>query len=178
MDFELEQIFAKVSGENVENPATRIVSESDKAQIDFAFEQIFSGQSVLEWMTGIQLIDAWKVALDKLRNFIFSIQEQSYVVDYLHHAVFAFRKKQINQTLQTSIHANEYMQYPKSKYTQIEQSAKEKIQDGIDIIKSLLSVADYQYGMKHNNTKNTQNNLSYSHDYDNSRELEYERTRK
>lgn len=180
MDFELEQIFEKVSGENLENRAQNIVSESDKAQIEFAFGEIFSGLSVLEWMNNIKLIDAWKIALDKLRDFIFSIQDQSYIVDYLRPAVFRFRRKQVKQTLQSSIHANEYMHYPKSEYPQIEESAKQKIQTGIDIIQSLLSSGYYQYGAKHVTQKNQSNtnDLLKLHSREQERELERERTRK
>ena len=180
MDFELEQIFEKVSGENLENRAQNIVSESDKAQIEFAFDEIFSGLSVLEWMNNIKLIDAWKIALDKLRDFIFSIQDQSYIVDYLRPAVFRFRRKQVKQTLQPSIHANEYMHYPKSEYPRIEESAKQKIQTGIDIIKSLVSSGYYQYGAKHEiqNNKNNTNDLIKSYNREHEREHERERTRK
>ncbi len=151
MDFELDKIMAKVSGENRENMAQYIISNTDKAQIDFAFNEIFSGISLLEWMKKITLADAWKIALDKLRDFVFSIQEQSYVVDYLHNAVFEFRKKQIKQTLETSIHANEYIQCPANKYDELKEKANSKIQTGTDIIKNLLANPAYkQNGTKSN----------------------------
>jgi len=60
MNFELEKILAKVSGENAENFAERVISDSDKAQINFAFNQMFSGLSLLEWMQNVPLADAWK----------------------------------------------------------------------------------------------------------------------
>ena len=45
MDFDIEKILVKASGENVDKYANRVISDSDKAQIDFAFEEMFSGLS-------------------------------------------------------------------------------------------------------------------------------------
>ena len=47
MSFDLDQVMAKVSGENTEDFAAKhIISDVDKAQVNFAFSEMFSGLSL------------------------------------------------------------------------------------------------------------------------------------
>lgn len=137
MDFEIEKLLAKVSGENVENFAAHVISDTDKKQINFAFEQMFNGISLLEWMKGGLLVDAWNVALDKVRDFIFGLEESSYIIDYLRVAVFDFRKHK-SKDFHNSVHACEYF-HSDANVGILEKSAKEKIQNGIDIIMNIIA---------------------------------------
>ena len=155
MNFELEKILAKVSGENAENFAKRVISDSDKAQINFAFNQMFSGLSLLEWMQNVPLADAWKKTLDKMRDFIFSIDEKNYIIDYLRVAIFDF-KKQIMKMLTASVHAGEFMQYDSGQRPELEKTANERIQNGIDIIKNILSNPHDAKNENHKSNQNTQ----------------------
>lgn len=172
MNFELEKIFAKVSGENVENFAERILTDSEKAQIKFAFNQIFSGLSTIEWMNNVTLKIAWTITLDKMRRFIFSLPEKNYVVDYLQVAVFEHRKHTL-KILESSMHINEYIQIRDDERAELEKSANEKIQTGINIIKNLLSAPRDSMPTKENVNMN-ENILQM----DRQREYEHERTRK
>jgi hypothetical protein len=138
MDFDTEKLLAKVSGKNVENFSDCIISDATKAQVDFAFNQMFSGLSLLQWMRGGTLRDSWNSALDKIRDFIFSLEDRNYLTDYLYHAVFDFRKN-IIKTVFPSVHANEYCNCPIQKQTELEVDAEQKVKQGIDIIRSLLS---------------------------------------
>lgn len=174
MDIELENIFAKISGENIDYASLRVISDTDKAQVDFALNEIFSGLSLLEWMNKCTLTDAWKIALDKLRGYIFSITEQTYIVDYLRHAVFDFRHKKLRD-LQSSIHANEYIQCSTNKYNELEEQANSKIQTGVDIIRDLLANPEYKQPIT-NNTKTAVQTNVMQHTKEN--EKEYERVRK
>ena len=72
MNFDTEKLFAKVAGENVENFANCVMSDSAKAQINFAFNQIFQGLSFVEWMRQVPLMTAWDMALNKMYDFVFS----------------------------------------------------------------------------------------------------------
>jgi len=135
MDFDVEKLLVKASGENVENYANTIVSDIDKAQIDFAFDEMFSGLSLLHWIKKNTLSDSWKITLDDMRDFMFSIKETGFVVDYLRKAIFAYRTKKL-KALESSVHANEYC--PCEKNDILEKNAKEKIQNGIDIIMNII----------------------------------------
>lgn len=174
MNIELDNIFAKISGENIDYASLRVISDTDKAQVNFALNELFSGLSLLEWMNKCTLADAWKIAMDKLRDYIFSITEQTYIVDYLRHAVFDFRRKTLHD-LQSSIHANEFIQYPSDKHPELEESAHIKIQTGMDIIKNLLAQPAYKQPIK-NNTKPTKQANIMQHTKENERE--YERVKK
>ncbi len=176
MNIELENIFAKISGENIDNISLRVIRDTDKAQVNLALNEMFSGLSLLEWMNKITLADAWKIAMDKLRDYIFSITEQTYIVDYLRHAVFDFRHKTLND-LQSSIHANEFIQYPSSKYPELEKSARIKIQKGIDIIQNLLAQPAYKHPVK-NNTKTAVRANMMQRTKEIEREYERERVKK
>lgn len=138
MDFEIDKILAKVSGKNVENFSNCIISDTVKAQIDFAFNQMFSGLSVLQWIDGGTLSEAWTVALDKMRDFVFSLSDKNYVTDYLYHAVFDF-KKNIVKTVFPSVHANEYCNCPVQQQKELKTDANQKVKQGMDIIMSLVS---------------------------------------
>jgi len=171
MDFETEKILAKVAGENTENFAERVIDNSTKAQINFAFEQMFTGLSVLEWGRGVTLGEAWNKALDKMRDFIFSIENKNYIVDYLRVAVFEHRK-QVLKTMTSSMHVNEYIRSTPQQQSELEKSANEKIQNGIDIIKSVLAVPTAAVReQKGNNNELVFQNIK-------EREHEKERTRK
>ena len=168
MDFEIEKLLAKVSGENVENFAACVISDTDKKQIDFAFEEMFNGLSLLEWMRGGLLVDAWNVALDKMRDFIFGINETNYVVDYLRVAVFDFRKNK-SKNFHNSVHVCEYFQTDTNSNI-LKKAAREKIQNSVDIIKNLISVPKTC-------AKKQKANQNIC-DFQKEREVENERTRK
>ena len=135
MDFDIEKLLVKASGENVEHYMNAVISDTDKAQIEYAFDEIFSGLSLLHWIEKITLSDAWKKTLDDMRDFIFSIKETGFAVDYLRKAIFAYKTKKL-KALDSSVHANEYC--PCDKNNILEKSAKEKIQNGTDIIMNII----------------------------------------
>lgn len=174
MDFDTEKLLAKVSGANVENFAQTFITDIDRAQIEFAFNQMFSGLSLLEWMNNIILIDAWNIALDKMRDFIFSINEKNYVVDFLHNEVFEYRKKTFKM-VQGSVHSKEYFQCPQQKRQNLIDDSQNKVNQGMEIIMNLIHGANNQNVQKQ---KNIQNNkiLQNTKEYEYVRE--YERTKK
>jgi len=138
MNFDFEKLMAKVSGENTEDFSKRIISDSDKKYINFAIDQMFIGLSLLEWMKHVTLADAWRVSLDIVRDYVFSMIGQSYILDYMRRSVFDHRQ-QIVKKLTDSPHTNEYIQYPPEQFPELEKSANEKIKNAIDILQSCLS---------------------------------------
>ena len=139
MDFNFEQLMAKVSGENAKDFTKRVISDSDKKQIKFAFDQMFIGLSLLEWMKqGVTLADAWKVSFDKMRDFVFNISGEDYILDCLRVIVYEHRN-QTTKMLSNSEHLNEYINYPVEQFPELENSANEKIKNAIDIIQNIVS---------------------------------------
>jgi len=174
MDFNFEQLMAKVSGENAKDFTKRVISDSDKKQIKFAFDQMFIGLSLLEWMKqGVTLADAWKVSLDKMRDFVFNISGEDYILDYLRVSVYEHRN-QTTKMLSNSEHLNEYINYPVEQFPQLEMSANEKIQNAIDIIKNVLSTP---HSANVENKKENVDEQILQRLNEHSREKEYERER-
>lgn len=138
MSLDFEKLMAKVSGENTKDFAKRIISNADKQQIKFAFDQMFVGLSLLEWMKKVTLGDAWRISLDKMRDYIFSINGEDYILDYLRVSVYEHRQ-QTMKMLSDSEHTNEYINYPVEQFPELEKSATAKIQNAVDIIKNFLS---------------------------------------
>lgn len=163
MDFDIEKLLIKASGENVESYTNTIISDADKAQIEFAFDEIFSGLSLLYWMKKITLADAWKNTLDDMRDYIFSIKETGFAVDYLRKAIFAYKTKKL-KALESSVHANEYCPCDESKNNILEKSAKEKIQNGIDIIMNIIHKPKQTKVLKQNLNQNIKTNQQ-EHEY-------------
>ncbi len=135
VDFDIEKLLVKASGENVENYTNTVIGDIEKAQIEFAFDEMFSGLSLLHWVKKNTLSDSWKITLNDMRDFVFSINETGFAVDYLRKAVFAYRTKKL-KALESSVHANEYC--PCDENNILEKSAKEKIQNGTDIIMNII----------------------------------------
>ena len=171
MDFEFEKILAKISGENTERFATNVISANDKNQINFAFNQMFTGLSTLEWLNGGTLSDAWNIALDRMRDLIFSINEKNYVTDYLQIAVFEHRKI-TKRMITDSVHAQEFLSCDEIKRKELSNDAKQKIEESIQIIKSILSKSGY---VKKDVVIHENNNFNVKQK---EREHEYERERK
>lgn len=137
MDFDIEKILVKASGENVESYMTTVISDADKAQITFAFDEMFSGLSLLHWTQNMLLVDAWKLSLEDIRDFVFSIDDQGFVVDYLRKEIFKYKTKKL-KALEASVHSNEYFSCDNAKQHILEESAKEKIHNGMEIIKNIV----------------------------------------
>ena len=176
MNFEFEKLMAKVSGENTENFAKRVLSESDKHQIGFALNQMFVGLSLLEWMKHVTLANAWRASLDKMRDFVFSIDGQNYVLEYLRAAVFEHRQK-MQKLFTDSLYANEYIHYPTEQFPELKKSAYEKIQNALEILKNILS------NPNDTKTEKTPENIDVQilqrfNEREHNREHEHERVRK
>lgn len=178
MNVELEKMFMKLSGQNADDLAANVISRDDKIQIKIAFDEMFSGLSLLEWMQNNTLANAWNIAMNKLCQYIFSIPGQGLIMEYLHQAAFDF-KKQTLRNLQSSLHANEFIQYPATEFPKLEKMANNKIDTGVNIIKSLLAKSTYVKDVKYKaNTTTKENDLQLVKEKEYEREREYERVKK
>lgn len=91
MDFDTSKMLSMISGHNRNETDMTAVSDETKSQIDNAIENIFVGKSILVWVNGGKLMDAWNTALDQLREELFCIPKISLVVEYLRIAIFNHR---------------------------------------------------------------------------------------
>ena len=134
MDFDFEKTLAMLSGQSAQDFDAIQISETDKTIINNAIEVLFTGISLQQWLTGVQLGQAWTNAFDILRDIVFSIPIENSATKYVRFATFEHIRK--NKIKMTSVaHTNEYIKCPPEKRDAWNADAESKIQDGLDIIR-------------------------------------------
>ena len=134
MDFDFEKTLAMLSGQSAQDFDAIQISEADKTIINNAIEVLFTGISLQQWLTGVQLGQAWTNAFDILRDIVFSIPIENHATKYVRFATFEHIRK--NKIKMTSVaHTNEYIKCPPEKRDAWNADAESKIQDGLDIIR-------------------------------------------
>lgn len=88
MDSDVSKILAMVNGHDRHDSAVATIAEQDQEKINDAIESIFMGKSILLWLQGGKLVDAWTRALDEVRSELFAIPNKCCAVAYLRTAVF------------------------------------------------------------------------------------------
>ena len=109
MNANTSKIMAMINGKNRNDVSLDSIPKEICIQIDNAIESIFLGKSMLIWVNGGKLIDAWQCALDNLREEMFAIPNKSVRVEYLRRAVFNHRKNwkiKMNQSDERNSFAN------------------------------------------------------------------------
>jgi len=101
MTQDLSKIIAMASGQNRNHFDMDLVPVATREQIDTAFDNIFLGKSLLLWIKGGRLVDAWNTVLDAMRDDVFNIPITSTITEYLRIAIFQHRKKWHAKMLQS-----------------------------------------------------------------------------
>ena len=134
MDVEFEKTLAMLSGQSAQDFDDVQISDADKTIINNAIEVLYTGISLQQWLTGIQLGQAWMNACDILRDIIFAIPIQNPMTRYVQIATFEhIRKTKIKMT--SVAHTNECINCPDDKRNAWNADADAKINNGMDIIR-------------------------------------------
>ena len=134
MDFEFEKTLAMLSGQSAQDFDALQISEDDKTIINNAIEVLFTGICLQQWLTGIQLGQAWTKSFDILRDTIFAIPVENLMTRHVRWATFEhIRKAKIKMT--AVAHTNEYIKCPDEKRDAWNADAEAKIQNGLEIIR-------------------------------------------
>ena len=134
MDFEFEKTLAMLSGQSAQDFDALQISEDDKTIINNAIEVLFTGICLQQWLTGVQLGQAWNKSFDILRDTIFAIPVENLMTKYVRWATFEhIRKTKIKMT--SVAHTNEYIKCPDEKRNAWNEDAETKIQNGMEIIR-------------------------------------------
>lgn len=134
MDFDFEKTLAMLSGQSAQDFDAVQINDADKTIINNAVEVLFTGISLQQWLTGVQLGVAWTKSFDILRDIVFAIPIENLATKYVRFATFEhIRKMKIKMT--ATAHTNEYIKCPPEKREAWNADAESKIQDGLDIIR-------------------------------------------
>ena len=120
----------------------------------------------------VAALSKYAITLSLHSDFIFSLPGKNYITDYLHIAVFDFKKNTL-KTVKSSVHANEFFNCPADKIDELKTTAQDKIKQGTDIIMNLISEPDKCCVEK---IQTIEKNYSYQKTKEH--EQEYERERK
>ncbi|MBR5625884.1 MAG: hypothetical protein IKW67_03845 [Alphaproteobacteria bacterium] len=174
MDKDFEKISALLNGEQIDSYYKNQLTDADKAQIDNAIETLFSGLSLDNWLKGEKLMDAWKAALDTIREMIFSIRLQNPAVLYARQAVFEHRKKW-HIKIVYSPHGHETINCSPEKHEQYQENANEKIQNGMEMLRKKF--LEFESGTPKQQPEKKQIHKTTNLQMVMTRENEHERTR-
>jgi len=95
--FNMEKALAMAAGQDINVFYDNRVSEDDKKLLRDALENIFQGSSVILWISGGILKDAWNTALDNMRDEFFATSRRDVLTIFLQRAVFEHRNKWIEK---------------------------------------------------------------------------------
>ena len=134
MDFDFEKTLAMLSGQSAQDFDAVQITDADKTIINNAVELLFTGISLQQWLTGVQLGVAWTKSFDILRDIVFAIPAENPATKYVRFATFEhIRKMKIKMT--SAAHTNEYIKCPPGKRDEWNADAETKIQNGMEIIR-------------------------------------------
>jgi hypothetical protein len=134
MNTNLDKIMAVISGKNRDDFDLGQISDADKGQLVYALDMLFSGLTLVNWLGGGKLFDAWRQSIEQMRAMIFEIKEANPVVLYLRRCVFDSNANWI-KIINKSDNSNEVIQCPAESYDEWMAHAHAQISEAISIIR-------------------------------------------
>lgn len=168
MDF--ETTMAMIGDKNPTEFRVDSVSDADRAKIDNGLEMVFSGLTLLAWLDGERLGDAWRGALDKMRPIGFDITKPNAAVLYLRQANIRHRQTWTNKIV-SSRNASDFINCPADQTDVWRERGNNQLRDGMELIRQTIAKFTPVYHAPKKTILNT-NVHSAEHTY------EYERVRK
>ena len=146
--FDVDAALAMVAGTDMNKFFNSQIDESDKQLVRDALENIFQGSSVILWVQGGTLRDAWDSALDKMRAEFFNTSRRDVFTIFLQRAVFEHRDKWTDKMRTNDNCAQTFAMLNLNKYDtdKMVQQATQKQQQGHNIITQLF--LKYDTGFK------------------------------
>ena len=140
----IDAALAMASGEDMTVFYNSQISEDDKLLVRGALENIFQGSSVILWVHGGTLRDAWNTALDNMRDEFFATSRRDILTVFLQRAVFEHRDKwnekmRINENRAQTF---DMLQLNKTDTDNMIKQAQFRKQQGYDTIKQIIDKYD------------------------------------
>ncbi len=173
MDTNLNKLIAMAAGQNRDCFDENSISSEVRGKIDDALDSIFRGKSILIWTRGGKLCDAWKSAMDELRDEIFAIKNTTPIIEYLRIAVFALREKWNIKITQSNERNSVVDGASNAELNDLKNYANSLIESGMRVIKDLISVGAFACS-----ERGTQKTRFMNMERAKTREREHERVRK
>lgn len=139
--FDMDAALAMVSGQDMNKFYDLQIDETDKQALRNALEDIFQGSSVALWIAGNTLGDAWKIALDNMRDEMFATSRRDNLTVFLQRAVFEHRNIWMEK-IRTNDNRGQKLQLNATDTTKMMNQANFQKQHGYDVIKQIFEKYD------------------------------------
>ena len=138
--FDIDSALAMVAGSDMNRFFNAQVDESDKQLVRDALENIFQGLSVILWIHGGTLQNAWNTALDNMRDEFFNRSRRDVFTVFLQRAVFEHRNKWTEKMRTNDNRAQTFAALNLNKYDtdKMAQQANQQKLYGYDVITKLF----------------------------------------
>lgn len=172
METNLKKLIAMAAGQNRDCFDENSISSEVRGKVDGALDSIFRGKSILIWTRGGKLCDAWKAAMDELRDEIFAIKNTAPIIEYLRIAVFAVREKWEIKITQSNERNSTVNGASDTELNDLKNYAKSLIETGTQVIKDLISVGAFacsERGVQKNRPMNMERVRGHEREYEHTR---------
>ena len=166
--FDIEKALAMAAGHDMGKFYDLQISEDDKQLLHDALENIFQGSSVILWVHGGTLSDAWKKTLDSMRDEFFATSRRDVLTVFLQHAVFEHRNKWMEK-IRTNDNCNQIFALLGASKTDEDKMLKQAMlqkQQGYDVIKKIIEKYDSGFVPKPVSKDKPILNLAREHEHD------------
>ena len=140
----IDVALAMVAGQDMDRYFDKQVGEDDKQLLRDALENIFQGLSVILWVRGGTLRDAWNMALDNMRDEFFATSRRDVLTVFLQRAVFEHRTKWAEKMRTNDNRAQTFdmLHLNKTDTTRMLNQAEFQKQQGYNTIKQIFEKYD------------------------------------
>ena len=142
--FTIGAAFAMAAGQDMDEFYDVQIDECDKRSVRDALENIFQGSSIILWVRGGTLRDAWNTTLDNMRDEFFATSRRDILTIFLQRAVFEQRTKWTEKMRVNSNRAQTFdmLHLSQSDTTKMLNQAEFQKQQGYDTIKQIFEKYD------------------------------------
>lgn len=142
--FSIGAALAMAAGQDMDKFYDVQVSDDDKRALRIALENIFQGSSVILWVRGGTLRDAWNTALDNMRDEFFATSRRDILTVFLQRAVFEHRTKWTEKMRTNDNRAQTFdlLRLSKADTDKMLDQAKFQREQGYNVIKQIFEKYD------------------------------------
>ena len=141
---DIEKALAMAAGQDMRVFCKAQIDDADKLLLPGAVENIFQGSSVILWVRGGTLGDAWNTTLDNMRDEFFATSRRDILTVFLQRAVFEHRNQWQEKIRCNDNRAQTFDMLALSKIDteNMLKHAEFQRQQGYDIIKKIIQKYD------------------------------------
>lgn len=137
MNDNFQQAMTLVSGQTPQKAQEKQLTPEDKKKIYDAYFQLYYNLTLVNWLKGGGLGQAWFKALQQLKSFVSSKRNENPAVVYMH-KMYAAHNTRWSKILMTHPYKDETIKCPTDKKQEWEKTASKNINSGLGVLNEHL----------------------------------------